>query len=143
MNECPFKHMRPCDFQLKMTHGKWNHPSFLVLEQFLSVFIFLRPLSSELTFLIKSHAIELLALQKSEILGNFGFLERHTYLIHRKRQHYITRFKTRRDKKWTESLLNTTIDSDIRICITPLLTRNSNLSRTHDGARPTSCFVMQ
>ena len=26
LNECPFKHMRPCDFQLKMTHGKWNCP---------------------------------------------------------------------------------------------------------------------
>ena len=33
---------RLSDFQRKMTRGKCNRPSFLVLGQFLSVFIFLR-----------------------------------------------------------------------------------------------------
>ena len=66
---------------LKMTHRKWNCPSFLVLEQFVSVFEFicLGPLPSESAFLIKRHAIGLLALQKSEVLRHFGFLERYLF----------------------------------------------------------------
>ena len=101
MNKCPFKHTRLSDFQQNMTRGKWNCPIFLVVGQFLSVFIFLRPLSYESAFLIQTTRIEFLALQKSEVLGNFGFLESQKFDPSKKatlHNNYITRSKTRRDK---------------------------------------------
>ena len=51
-----FKHMRLSNVQQKtMSCNKWNCPSFLVLGQFLSAFIFLGPWPSESAFLIKGH----------------------------------------------------------------------------------------
>ena len=75
LHECPFNTHEAMWLSAEKTRGKWNSHSFTVYGQFLWVFIFLRPLSYESAFLENATSIEFLALQKSEILGNFGFLE--------------------------------------------------------------------
>ena len=75
LHECPFNTHEAMWLSAEKTRGKWNCHSFTVYGQFLWVFIFCRPLSYESAFLENATSIKFLALQKSEIHGNFGFLE--------------------------------------------------------------------